>query len=175
MAGAAQRRPPHARAGAARAPARTSSRRSPPPMWASPDRQYRRDARRQDRRHLFRHVGDRRTGRACAARDRGRQACLPGKADRRTPAGRDGDRTRPRRPPASRPRRCRTRSPAGLPQAAQGAHSGFFERILSARLDSGWWVFDTEPCIRRSAQAGTTERRTAADSCSTCIRTGATC
>src|SRR5207253_3013481 len=48
--------------------------------------------------------------------------------------------------------------------------SGFFGRILSARIESGWWVFDGD-LTRRSARAGTTARRMAAGSCSICIRT----
>jgi len=72
--------------------------------------------------------------------------------------------------------------------------SGFFGRILSARLESGWWVFDGElyPSQRsswnyRKADGGglvldmyphwryltASPRPTAADWCSICIRTGA--
>ena len=52
--------------------------------------------------------------------------------------------------------------------------SGFFGRILSARLDAAGGC-STAISIRCSARAGTTARRMAAGWCSTCIRTGATC
>ena len=76
---------------------------------------------------------------------------------------------------ASRPRRCRTRSPAGLPQAAQGARPRASSSASSRPGSTAAGGCSMASCIRRSARAGTTAKRTAADSCSTCIRTGATC
>ena len=50
---------------------------------------------------------------------------------------------------------------------------GFFGRVLSVRLEFGYWVFDGDG-RRPSARPGITARRTAAASCSTCSRTGIT-
>jgi predicted dehydrogenase len=52
--------------------------------------------------------------------------------------------------------------------------AGFFGRVLSVRLEFGYWVFEGDRS-RRSGRRGTTARKTAAGSCSTCSRTGSTC
>ena len=49
---------------------------------------------------------------------------------------------------------------------------GFFGRILSVRGEFGYWVFDGLSTSPASARAGTTARKTAAESSSTCSATG---
>ena len=62
----------------------------------------------------------------------------------------------------------------GFQKLRKVRNSGFLGRILSARLEPAGGC-STAILIRRSARAGTTARRMAAGSCSTCIRTGAIC
>jgi predicted dehydrogenase len=49
----------------------------------------------------------------------------------------------------------------GLTKLRKLYETDFFGRVLSIRIDFGWWVFDGTP-IRRSGRAGTTARRPAA-------------
>ena len=125
----------------------------------------RRDARRRNRRHLFRHVSDRRTARACAARDRGRQARLPGEADRRTScASREWRSCAPRRPPAVKAASVQDKVYLpGLPQAHKACRDFWLLRLHPVGAARQRLVGVRRPrSIPRSARAGTTGRRTAA-------------
>jgi predicted dehydrogenase len=66
----------------------------------------------------------------------------------------------------------------GLAEAREASRRGFFGKILSVRGEFGYWVFEGDPKSAgppRSGRPGTTGRRTAAGSSSTCSATGGTC